>query len=546
MNLIQRHHFIAVLAFLALLELLTFGQIVGKIGFYLDDWNMLRQLHFGPQSLMPMLSSYFMGDPKIMPRPVELLHFVAMFVTFGLKPVGYHILNGIMEVATAWLSYVVVHRISAGNKTLALISSAIFLLYPIHDSTHYWIVASSCTLSLLCYMISLWWQIEGVAKSSKWLLAAGYLSFAISIFNYECYLPLFPINVAAALYVSTPKSNKWRAAVLQSIPYVLSIAAVLGYGRYVVPLLGQGWMHSTHIDPMAIILTVIRGAQVSFSPEPFIFLWDRLFRDAAWKNVAAWAAVGGAVMATAILLQAFSKEDRNSKSLAHVAFFGAAIILLSYTIFGLNPEYEPTLLTFVNRVNYAAALGAGMLFASGICALGKNKAAAPIILSTFIAFCMFGNWALSRPWTLSWMMQKHVQSVLTAHCTEFQPHDSIMLLNSPRYIMWAPVFDGAWDFQNLAQITLNDSTINGGVVSDRLRFANAQVSDVSSDFVCGKYNFDRMHALVATESVVLPVRTGGEFIDLISSHGMGFDLDQNLPSKWRTQLQLASRIQRTQ
>jgi hypothetical protein len=537
MSFLRRHHFLAVLAFLTLLEVLTFGDIVSKIGFYLDDWNMVRELHFGPRQPLEMIRTYMLTDPKIIPRPVEALHFALSYMAFGVKPLGYHVLNGIMEIAVAFMAYVVVHRMCA-SKVLALLSASIFLLYPIHDSTHYWVVASSTTLSMLLFLASMYCHIEANSRSNPWLFAATYLLFALSIFNYECYLPLFPISIAAALYV-TPRPDWLKRGLIQAIPYILSIAAVLAYGKLIVPMLAPGWVHSFSINPVAIIQTMIEGVQVSISPTPFTFFWSRVARDQALTQPMAWLAIAGAVSVGLVLLRAFAEEKVDGQRVLHMAGFGFAVVLFSYTIFGLNPEYEPTLLTIVNRINYGAAFGAGLLFASAAF-LWRRK----FLTTTFvalIAFCMLSNWALARPWMQAWMMQRHVRNVLTAHKTEFKSGDSIILLNSPRYVMWAPLFDGAWDFQNLAQLTLEDDTIRGGVVSERLVVEPSALKDISHEFLCGEYPYDRMHALVATKSMVIPVKNAEQFIDTVAEHGMGFDLNKTLPATWRRQAQLAAK-----
>lgn len=545
-DLLAQYHFAAVFLYFLLLEALTFGEILPRIGFYLDDWNMVSQLYFGPQQLWSMIGTYFLGDPKIIVRPVEVPHFISMFWLFRLEPIGYHLTNAFMEVVTVWLAYVVLYRLS-DSRMLSLLAGIVFLLYPIHDSTHYWIVASSATLSLMLYMVSLWCNIEGAARANRTLMAVGYLCFALSIFNYECYLPLFPFSVACALYVTADRKRFVARGFLQSIPYVLAIAAVFAYGRWLVPLLGTAWVHGAEINPANIFRTVVRGVQVSITAEPFQFLGDRLVRDGVWSRPRAWLAIVPACVCGCILLAAFAKEQVSRKKVLLMAFAGFVVVLLSYTIFGLNSEYEPTLSTFVNRINYAAALGAGMLFAAIVLLVGTTRSGKfqqvflSIALVGFVLFSILGNWAMSRPWTLSWVMQKHVRQVVLDNRTAFKSNDTIMLLNSPRYVMWSPVFDGAWDFQNMVRLTLNDSTINGGVVSERLSVKPGCVVDVSHNYVCATYPFAGMRALVATDSQVVPIHNASDFVDVVSRRGMAFDLDSGMPAKWRSQMQIAAK-----
>ncbi len=64
------------LGFLCLLEILTFAPFVRKVGFYLDDWLMLQTPAFSDLKIsFGAFSNYFFNDPKVIIRPVEVLHF---------------------------------------------------------------------------------------------------------------------------------------------------------------------------------------------------------------------------------------------------------------------------------------------------------------------------------------------------------------------------------------------------------------------------------------------------------------------------------------
>lgn len=539
---ISKHHYIAVLFYLCALELLTFGSVVPKVGFYLDDWNMVSQLYFHPQQFGAMLSAYFWNDPKIVIRPVEALHYAVMYKLFGLKPLGYHVLNGVMEVGVAWFCYLILHRLTK-SRVLSLIAAAIALLYPIHDSTHYWVMASSATLSLLLYVVSLWLHITGVETGRQWRVVVAYLAYAVSIFNYECYLPLFLVNVVCAVFVSRQVG---RTAVLyaaaQSLPYVLWVVAFAVYSRVFIPHLTTAWVHAAQFDAGAAVNTLVRGVQVSVGVEPFAVLWHWVSRDADARSIVCWLQAGAAALLTAGMFAGFKESLPSRKLLALVACAAFAFVLLSYSIFALNSEYTPTIISFVNRVNYAGAIGAAALFAAIGCLIGgamkpqRQPVALSVVVSGFLVFCMFGDWAMAHPWMMSAMMQRHVKELVLAHRGQYKSGDSIVLLNAPRFVQWAPVFDGAWDFGNMVKVALKDRTINGGVVSERMELTPEFVTDTSRDYLCAKYRFGSMHAVVATQLAVLPVRDFEEFIELVRTRGMDFELDRNLPAVWKKQV----------
>ncbi len=109
------------------------------------------------------------------------------------------------------------------------------------------------------------------------------------------------------------------------------------------------------------------------------------------------------------------------------------------------------------------------------------------------------------------------------------------LINCPRYVMWAPVFDGVWDFQNLLRIVSNRTGAIGNVVSERLSITKEGLVDVSYGYECGKYPFSKLYVMVAPSGEVLRIQDADAFIDLVEARGRQFGLDDNVFSKWRKQ-----------
>ena len=141
---------------------------IKHVGFYLDDWVMLNTLARGPQNFFELFNYYFSADPRVVKRPIEALHFMVMFKLFGLKPLGYHVFNLILEVLSAWLLYFCMHRLTR-SMPVALVTSILFLIYPSHNSTHYWVVCSSVGMSMILYLGSLLADIEAVLRDKKCL-----------------------------------------------------------------------------------------------------------------------------------------------------------------------------------------------------------------------------------------------------------------------------------------------------------------------------------------------------------------------------------------
>ncbi len=567
MDFSGKHHALIALVCLALLEALCFAGIGNHVGFYLDDWTTLCTLKFGPQSLPAMMANYFFVDPKVIIRPVEVLQFALLFKLFALKPLGYHIFNGILEIASAWLLYLCLFTYNR-DRTLALAAAILLLLLPLHDSTHYWVLASSCTLSLAFYLLSLYITLIARARPTYYLLAA--LAFAVSIFSYESFLPLCLLNCAFVLQQQESTDRKvLRNFLTVSLGYFLCIAALWVYQRVLVPHIGVGWIHDAHFDPKQIVQTVLQGVAL-LSPGKSIPFFAKLIASYTHAITSAQKiSLIAAGLLSGVTFYIFSQREpvrieqsqnatglsnigSKGESLGHAVpprqnlsliLLGAAIILISYSIFGLNPEYTPTFSTLVNRINMGAAIGVAIIIAALfkiiLNSMKDDKTAAvcgSLALGVLIVPLFLANWSMSGPWLLSWQTQQRIFKTIAEKQNTLPANDSIILANCPRYVDWAPVFDGVWDFQSLVRIVRNDSKAKGGVVSDRIHLYSDHIADISSGYICGVYPYQGMHCLFPAGQRLVPVNSASDFVALIGKNGMTFDLTKTTIKNWQTEI----------
>jgi hypothetical protein len=228
---------------------------------------------------------------------------------------------------------------------------------------------------------------------------------------------------------------------------------------------------------------------------------------------------------------------------------GVVIVLSSYTIFGVAQDYMPTLATIVNRINLGASLGLCMILAclSSYVASGlsifffeRKEVAKNICLTLLIvplvSFWTLTNWGFSKPWVQSWEVQKEITQFIVKHSSEIQPGNSILLANIPRYNLWAPLFDGVWDFQSMMRMKLNDPKISAGVVSERLELDSYGARDVSLGCECAVYKFKAMKILVPNQKRFFIVSNVDSFVDTVSTYGMDFGLSKTTLERWQSTL----------
>lgn len=535
--------------FLCLLEILTFAPFLSKVGFYLDDWLMLQTLHFGPQNLLGAFGNYFFNDPKVIIRPVEVLHFAPMYFAFGLRPLGYHLVNGALEIVCICLLYKALKRLSE-SRLLAFLAVAAFIVYPIHDCTHYWILCSSVTLSAALYLLSLLASMKALMESKPYFHWLSALAFTFSIYNYEVFLPFAVVTFLCVFFMarrSVSFTQSLKQAAFSFLPLFASGVSLFAYQRYVVPHMGLGFVHKVNLDPLHILHVLFSGIFVSspFNTVPFLQSQLAMRLSEPFSAVDILSLVVIFVGLSFLIFRLMERESLTVKPVRALEFaiIGVATTVFSILIFALSSEFEPTLATLVNRIFCGAAIGWGCVFAALVFLLARCLASQQIA-KALISFCLslscvyftVANWALAQPWVVSHRAQTGVCWVVSQQKGKIHHPDTLMLADCPRYVMWSPVFDGVWDFQSMVRLCLEDQKIAAGVVSDRLSLSDTELKDVSMGYTCGVYPYEHLQILVASHRAFLPARTGTEFVSIIEKLPGHSRLPDGTLDKWRQQL----------
>lgn len=535
--------------FLCLLEVLTFAPFVRKVGFYLDDWLMLQTLYFGPRDLLGAFSNYFFNDPKVIIRPVEVLHFAPMYFAFGLRPLGYHLVNGVLEILCICLLYAALKRFTE-SRLLAFIAVCAFIIYPIHDCTHYWILCSSVTLSAALYLVSLLASMKASLESKPFFHIVSTFAFALSIYNYEVFLPFAAVTFLCIFFLTKRSGSfnqAFKHASLSFLPLLACGVSLFAYQRFLVPHLGLGFVHKVNLDPLHMLHVLFSGIFVSspFHALPFLQsqLALRLGEPFSTVDILSLAVIfAGLSFLTFGLMQKEALTIKPARVL-ELSIIGVAATVFSIWIFAFSSEFEPTLMTLVNRIFTGAAIGWGCIFAALVFAVTRflakrtvPKALIAILLSACCVYFTVANWALAQPWVASQRAQTGIIYLVKQQKGIIRYPDTILLADCPRYVMWSPVFDGVWDFQSMLRINLNDSKISAGVVSERLSLGTSQVKDVSMGYTCGVYPYDKLKVFVPGINAFLPARTGHEFIGIIDKLPGHSRLQEGTLEKWRQEL----------
>ncbi|HEY9783920.1 MAG TPA: hypothetical protein V6D17_00870 [Candidatus Obscuribacterales bacterium] len=546
---IDRWHWLIAILTLSLVEILCFGRLAKQAGFYLDDWRMLGHLRLdAPEAgLLPSVVAY-LGDPLMLIRPIQAVYFACLQQAFGLAPLGYHVTNGVFEVLSAFFLYLTLRAIT-GNRLAAIASAILFLIYPSHDANHYWVLSGAANLSMAATTASFWLTLKGLEKGSLGLHALAVLCFTFSIFCYEILLPLCAVNVMLCFFHSLSSRSLLKTAVttiICGLSFSLAIASLLFYTRVIAPLLGEAAVYKVSFHPGHVLKTVTNGFLLNCPHESWAFFFSQSSQYCAHLFKASDVVVLlGLVAVITAALACFSTLKERPAQAGVLISMGLTAIICSYTIFGLSQNYPPTYQTILNRINTGAGVGVAFVIAGIIqwmqrlCVVKGGSLLSGLIVAFTTALAIFyttTNWGLSNPWLISWQMQKHIGQSIKKNISMFKDGDSLILLNCPRYVMWSPVFDGVWDFENMLHVVTGNRKLRGGVVSERMDIDEATARDVANGVLCGVYDFEHMYVIIPPKCNIIKVTSARHFIEVVRQHGFGFQLDRGVITKWKRQL----------
>lgn len=540
-------------------QLLVFLPIVSRVGYYLDDWATLAYLHFAPkESLLAYLGYYFMNDGRVLIRPVEVLHFGLMQWYFPDSAFAQHLLNLGFESASAFLSFLILRRLT-GISSFSLAASLLFLLHPGHDSTHYWVICASVGLSIMLYLGSLYAAIRATdsenssGKKSYLWLALSLLLFTTGLFNYETILPLCAMTVMIVFALYLPHKGL-KKSLFSSLPHalvsVLAVVSLLLYLKVGVGLLGKGYDHAVTLEPSLMFNTIVGGLNLNLGAAPWQFYFAQAQAALLGFSSSERVRLTGALLITALVLALMRWKEPSQTIRPRISVVALLVVALismvaSYSIFGISRDYAPTLVTLVNRINAGAACISALIFFAffyGLDYLLRGRKLLQtlgfsLVSLSLVALYVLADWGQAKAWMVSWQTQSHIQRIVKdLHGSHALPQDaSLLLVNCPRYVMCAPVFDGVWDFQNMVRIITGNEKASANVVSERLTMGKENIADVSYGYECGKYPYKQLYLLLAPSGRLVHSPNAATFIEVVEKNGRQFGLDDNVFKGWREQ-----------
>lgn len=548
--------FFCLVALLAL-EMVVFLPLAGQIGFYLDDWTTFANLHFVPFNFVDVLKAS-LNDPRMITRPVQCFYYAGAYLLFGDTPGGYHVLRCLSEAAGAFLFYGCLFLLTR-SRLLAFVAAALFIVYPSHDCSHYWIGAGlGSGTGLTLYLLSLFFYIrasfcQALTRPGSgrlyWLwYGLSVLAFIVSAYCYEAFLPLAAIHFFADIAITRARQGQWPVIIGKSLikilPFLFIGAGVPVYQRWLAPKFTEVFLSPAKPTLENLFTVPLKGLDVSLGPAAWQFNMARIMEFAGREaNTRSCLQLIAVFIITLSCLWLLRKETPAFKIFFYLSLFSIPVMLVSYLPFAVADGYMPTLSTMINRVNAGASPGACAILASLFCllylALKKTgriaSLAGLLVIACFVTALVAADFGFSGYWLRSWTVQKHVRQLVSRHLEAGSSQQCLLLANCPRYTMWSPVFDGIWDFQAMCRIVSDNKQLKAGVISERLQFTRDDVRDYSLGHLCATYPYKDICLLFPSGKILIPL-TAGNFVEAIKSAGLDFGLNAGTVDAWQAKV----------
>jgi protein O-mannosyl-transferase len=162
-------------------------------------------------------------------RPLQLIGYAAEYRIFGDYPLGWHLVNVLLNAVVVWLVYVLIS--SLGTPTLAFWAAFWFALHPMHSEPVAWIAALpelQCAIFLLLAMLFYHRARSAAAPLPPILISA--LFFLAALFSKEPAL-LFPVILLwYEFFYARASRTDIRPIAVRLVPFLVGLVIYL-YAR---------------------------------------------------------------------------------------------------------------------------------------------------------------------------------------------------------------------------------------------------------------------------------------------------------------------------
>jgi hypothetical protein len=460
--------------FLAVVTILSSLFYVSRLGFYWDDWQVLKIFHFSPeQGLIGLTRAVFVAWPEMRARPVQAFQWALVYDLFGRNPLAYHLLNTASFLFGLCMFYLALRTLTE-RRLISVATAVLYGLLPHYSTDRVWYAILVANLSMALYFLSLFADLKQVTWRSwlgPWKVVSS-ASLVLSLLAYELFMPFFLLNpvlvaIKRVQFKWTGKTKNW-GAVATCLSFVTNLVLIILISNFKQrtsqrsPTGGQfGWWLADNTWTGSIDLT-FRSYLLNL-PHILSVIWHNYWN---WSSFLITAAVVILIASYLIRIARVSGER-----LPHWAVL-VLLILAGTSISGASYSYLYSFYQVNTGVNNRVAIAsastvavAWMATAALISRFASRQAKANVIFCLLIAIlcgcgCLINN-TIASFWVAASEKQNEILSGMKQHFPSPPPGSSILLTGLCAWNGPGIVFEAAWDVGGALALLYDDRMIKG-------------------------------------------------------------------------------------
>jgi len=197
-----------------------------KLSFLLsDDYAFLHIMTSSPELFFTKLC-YIAGFF----RPIFNLYWSINFHLYGLNPFGYHLSILAIHIMNALLIFYILSTLT-GHNVLAMLTSLIFSLHPVHNEAILLLTAGAGVLATLFFLLSLLTYLYWLKDRTKLCYIGSIAFFSLSLMSYESmFISALPILLVSSFLKGGKQESSegkgWSQILLHLFPFMMMINAI--------------------------------------------------------------------------------------------------------------------------------------------------------------------------------------------------------------------------------------------------------------------------------------------------------------------------------
>ena len=486
--------------FLGLIFLLSLILYIRSLGFYLDDYVILKWfITSNNQSVLGLSQALYSGEVNTRMRPVGFFFLAGQYWLFGPYPLAYQLVKAAVLLSSIVLFYFVLREI--GQPRLFILTvPLVYALLPHYSTDRFWVVTFPHTWSIALYFLSLYADLRALrnrlAHLWRWKLLS-LLSLLGSGLAYEVALPLFLLNPlliwyqAQQLYGRAPGRQMVRrngALLLASNLLLLGLVVVFKV-LIMISLRNQtGLMvgiKNSYVDHIIYLVTgAISVNYVTYGLGLPYVVWRALHISDSWTIIMVSGLVGLTIFGYLSYVADQTETTMPSKTTWHASIaVGLVVFSLGYAIFLTYDRIVFNSADVENRVAIAAAMGVALSFVGGVgwvSALFRSNLFRKRAFCLLVALlCMSGfliNNTVAAFWISAYRQQQAILADIRERIPTLSAGSTLILDGVCPEIGPAVVFKSHYDLAGALIIAYRDPTLRADVVTPNLQIEEKGIS----------------------------------------------------------------------